>query len=77
MVGVILLPSLIGPLLGDWQRWAAGGSPTAALQKLAQSSDAAPEAVGSLGAWPSLWLVCSYPAVTLAAAAWLLERRDA
>jgi ABC-2 type transport system permease protein len=77
LVGVILLPTLIGPLFGDAQRWIAGASPTAALQKLAQSSDAAPDAVGSLGGWPSLWVVCAYTAAALAAGAWALERRDA
>jgi ABC-2 type transport system permease protein len=78
LVGVILLPTLIGPLFGDAQRWVGGASPTAALQKLAQSSDAAPDAVGTLGGWPSLWVVCgAYTAAALAAAAWALERRDA
>src|SRR5918997_1616213 len=60
MVAVLLLPTLVGPLLGGWERWVAGASPVAAVQKLAQSSDAAPDAVGSLGAWPSLWLVGGY-----------------
>jgi ABC-2 type transport system permease protein len=77
MVGVLLLPSLVGPLLGGWQRWVAGASPVAALQKLAQSSDAAADAVGSLGAWPSLWLVCGYALVALAGAVLLFGRRDA
>jgi len=76
MVAIILLPSLLGPLLGDWQRWVAGASPMAALQKLSQTSDAAPDAVGSLGAWPSLWLVCGYAAAALLGAAAVLQRRD-
>ena len=41
---------------------------------MAQSSDAAPEIAGSLGAWASLVMACSYAAVALIAAA-LLERR--
>jgi hypothetical protein len=49
----------------------------AALQKLSQSSDAAPDAVGSLGAWPSLWLVCGYGLVALVGAALVFRRRDA
>ena len=49
----------------------------AALRKLSQSSDAVPEAVGTLGAWPSLLLVCGYTAAALAASAWLLHTRDA
>jgi ABC-2 type transport system permease protein len=77
MVAAILAPSLLGPLLGPWERWVAGASPVAALQKLAQSSDAAPEAVGSLGAWPSLGLVGAVAAVALLAAAPVLGRRDA
>jgi ABC-2 type transport system permease protein len=77
MVAVLVLPSLMGPLLGGWQRWVAGASPVAALQKLAQSSDAAPDAVGSLGAWPSLGLVCGYALLALAGAVLLFGRRDA
>jgi ABC-type transport system involved in multi-copper enzyme maturation permease subunit len=77
IVAVLLLPSLVGPLLGGWERWVAGGSPVTALQKLSQSSDAAPEAVGSLGAWPSLWLVGGYAAVALLGAVLLFRRRDA
>lgn len=75
--GIMMLPSLIGPLLGDWESWVAGASPLAALQKMAQSSDAASELAGSLGAWPSLGMVCAYTAIALATAAILLERRDA
>jgi ABC-2 type transport system permease protein len=77
MVAVLLLPSMVGPLLGSWERWVAGASPVAALQKLAQSSDAAPNAVGSLGAWPSLWLVYGYALVALVGAALVFGRRDA
>jgi ABC-2 type transport system permease protein len=77
MVAVLLLPSLIGPLLGGWERWVAGASPVAALQKLAQSSDAAPDAVGSLDAWPSLWLICGYALVALVGAVLVFRRRDA
>ncbi|MEV7340986.1 hypothetical protein [Streptomyces sp. NPDC093544] len=43
------LPSLFGPIFGSLQRWIAGATPTAALEKLAQTSDANPERVGSLG----------------------------
>jgi ABC-2 type transport system permease protein len=77
MIAGILAPSLLGPLLGDWERWVAGASPVAALQKLAQSSDAAAEVVGSLGAWPSLWLVGGVAVVALLGAAAVLGRRDA
>jgi len=68
---------LLGPLLGGWQRWVAAASPVAALQKLAQSSDAAPDTVGRLGPWPSLWLVCGYALVALAGAAAVFRRRGA
>ncbi|MGH2815709.1 MAG: ABC transporter permease, partial [Actinomycetota bacterium] len=77
MVAVLLLPSMLGPLLGGWERWVAGASPVAALQKLSQSSDAAPDAVGSLGTWPSLWLVCGYGLVALVGAVLVFRRRDA
>jgi ABC-2 type transport system permease protein len=76
-VTVLLLPSLIGPLLGGWERWVAGASPVAAMQKLSQSSDAAPDAVGSLGAWPSLLLVCGYVLAALVGAGLVFRRRDA
>lgn len=77
VVGVLLLPSLFGPLLGDLRRWIVGATPTAALEKLTQTSDAAPETVGSLGAWPSLGLVAVYTLLLLGFAAWRLGRRDA
>lgn len=76
VIGMLLLPSLLGPLFGDAQRWIAGISPTAALEKLIQSSDAAAETVGSLGAWPSLLLVTGYTALALTAAALALRARD-
>ncbi|MEU0909616.1 ABC transporter permease subunit [Streptomyces althioticus] len=77
VIAVLLLPSLFGPLFGDLRRWIAGATPTAALEKLTQTSDASPETVGSLGAWPSLALVAGYTAVALAGAAIVLRRRDA
>ncbi|MEI5102882.1 hypothetical protein RB200_35540 [Streptomyces sp. PmtG] len=76
LLAVLLLPSLFGPLFGDLQRWIAGASPTAALEKLTQTSDASPEAVGSLGPWPSLALVAAYSALALCLAGWRLRRRD-
>ncbi|MFZ3475087.1 ABC transporter permease subunit [Streptomyces sp. 4.24] len=76
VIGLLLAPSLLAPLVGDARRWVTGLSPTAALQKLTQTSDASPEAVGSLGAWPSLLLVAGYTAVLLLAATGVLRRRD-
>ncbi|QKZ23974.1 ABC transporter permease subunit [Streptomyces chartreusis] len=77
VLGVLLLPSLLGPLFGDAQRWIAGTSPTATLQKLTQTSDATAETVGSLGPWPSLLLVAICTAALLLLAALTLRRRDA
>ncbi|MDT0307983.1 ABC transporter permease subunit [Streptomyces sp. DSM 44917] len=77
VLGLLLLPSMLGPLFGDAERWVAGISPTAALEKLTQTSDATPESVGSLGPWPSLLLVAAYTALGLLAATALLRRRDA
>ncbi|MFE6027366.1 ABC transporter permease [Streptomyces niveus] len=48
VVGLLPLPSLLGPLFGGARRWIAGLSPTAALEKLTQTSDATAETVGSL-----------------------------
>ncbi|MFD0038285.1 ABC transporter permease [Streptomyces anulatus] len=77
VIGLLLLPSLFGPLFGDAERWVAGLSPTAALEKLTQTSDAAAEAVGSLGPWPSLLLVAACTTALTLGALVLLRRRDA
>lgn len=76
VLGLLMLPSMFGPLFGGAQRWVAGISPTAALEKLTQTSDATAEAVGSLGGWPSLLLVAGYTAALLLAAAAALRTRD-
>ncbi|WP_240646854.1 ABC transporter permease subunit [Streptomyces globisporus] len=39
VIGLLLLPSLFGPLFGDAERWIAGLSPTAALEKLFEAGD--------------------------------------
>ena len=77
VLGFLLLPALLGPLFGDLQRWVTGGTPTAALERLTQTSDATPEIVGSIGAWPSLWVLCAYCLGALLLAAVQLKRRDA
>lgn len=77
VIAILLIPVLIGPLFGDLERWITGAIPGAALQKLAQSSDAVPEAIGSVGPWPSLLIVCAYSATSLVVAALVLKRRDA
>lgn len=76
VVGIVLLPGLLAPLLGDAQRWIGGASLTGVLQKLTQSSDATPEAVGSLGAWPSLLVVAAYTVAVILGAVWVLRHRD-
>ncbi|APS21559.1 ABC transporter [Streptomyces sp. Tue 6075] len=76
VIGLLLLPSLFGPLFGDAERWIAGLSPTAALEKLTQTSDAASDAVWSLGPWPSLLLVAGYTTALTLGALVLLRRRD-
>jgi ABC-2 type transport system permease protein len=77
VIGVFLVPSLLGPLFGDFQRWVGGASPSSALEKLTQTSDATHETAGSLGGWPSFAVVAAYTAVALAGSAWLLRARDA
>ncbi|MER6113601.1 hypothetical protein [Streptomyces hirsutus] len=49
VIGLLLLPSLLGPLFGDARAWIAGISPTAALEGLTRTSDATAETAGSLG----------------------------
>ncbi|MPY93564.1 MAG: ABC transporter permease subunit [Acidimicrobiia bacterium] len=77
MLALILLPQLFGPLFGDLRPWVGGAAPLAALEKLTQTSDALPEAVGTLGAWPSLAVVTAYSAAALIGSGALLARRDA
>lgn len=74
---VVLVPTMIGPLLGPARTWIVGLSPITVQQKLAQSSDAASDITGSLGGWPSLGLLAVATIPLVLAAAWLLERRDA
>lgn len=54
----------------------AGLSPTAALEKLTQTSDATTETVGGWGPWPSLWLVSGSTAALLVIGSVSLRRRD-
>jgi ABC-2 type transport system permease protein len=76
-LGAILLPAMLGPVLGSWGRWVVAGAPATAVQKLSQSSDLTPDVAGSLGAWPTLLLVCGYTVAALAVAGRLLRTRDA
>ena len=76
LVGVVLLPGMLSPLLGDAQRWVGGASLNGVMQKMVQSSDATVEAVGSLGAWPSLGVVAAYTVVVVLGAVWVLRHRD-
>lgn len=77
MVLLLLVPTLVGPLLGGLRPWVSGASPLGVLQKLSQTSDATAAAVGSLGAWPSLLVLGAYTAAAWLAGAWLFHRRDA
>lgn len=75
-VAVVLLPTIIAPMLGDYQRWLGGASLSGVMEKLTQSSDATHETVGSLGAWPSLGVVGAYTVTAVALAVWVMRRRD-
>lgn len=75
VIGVVLGAGLLAPL-GHAQRWLGGSSLNGVLQKITQSSDATHDAVGSLGAWPSLAVVAGYTVVTLLGAVWVLRHRD-
>ena len=75
-VTLVLLPGMVAPFLGGAQRWVGGASLTGIMQKLAQSSDATTETVGTLGAWPSLVIVAGYTTAAVLAAVWVLRRRD-
>jgi ABC-type transport system involved in multi-copper enzyme maturation permease subunit len=75
-VAIVLAPGLVAPLLGDFERWLGGASLNGVLQKMTQSSDATHQAVGSLGAWPSLGVVAAYTLVTVLGAVWVLRHRD-
>jgi ABC-2 type transport system permease protein len=73
VAGLLLLPALLGPLLGRLQ-WLAGLGPFAAVQKvvLPDSGAAGPGPDG----WVTVALVCAAGLASVAAAAWLLDRRD-
>jgi ABC-2 type transport system permease protein len=75
-VAVVMLPTIIAPMLGDYQRWVGGASLTGVMEKLTQSSDATHETAGSLSAWPSLGVVAAYTVTAVALAVWVLRRRD-
>ena len=75
-VAVVLLPGIVAPMLGDYQRWLGGASLDGVMRKLTQSSDATHQAVGSLGAWPSLAIAAAYTTVAVGLAVWYLRRRD-
>ncbi len=76
VIGIVLLPPLLGPLFGDLQPWVVGLSPATSLQKMTQSSDASAEVAGSLGPWPSLAAVAAVALVLLSAAGRSFGRRD-
>lgn len=76
VVGVVLLPGLFAPLVGDRQRWVGGASLSGILQKLTQSSDATHDAVGSIGPGASLAVVAAYTALSVLVAVWVLRHRD-
>jgi ABC-2 type transport system permease protein len=76
VVAVVLLPGMVAPLLGGVERWVGGASLNGVLQKMTQSSDATPETVGSLAAWPSLGVVAAYTAMAVLLAVGALRARD-
>lgn len=76
VLGVVLVPQLLGPLFGDLQPWVMGLSPATALQKMTQTSDASTDVAGSLGPWPSLGIVAAVSLALLLIAARRLDRRD-
>jgi ABC-2 type transport system permease protein len=76
VIGVVLLPGLLAPVLGSWRRWLGGASLNGVMQKLTQSSDATHDAVGSLGAWPSMGVVAAYTIGFVLAAVSVLRNRD-
>lgn len=76
VVAVVLLPGFVAPLLGGIERWIGGASLNGVLQKLTQSSDATPETVGTLAAWPSLGVVAAYAVTAVLLAVGALRARD-
>lgn len=73
----VALPQLsAAEAFGELHRWTTLIAPTAVVAKLSQSSDAAPELMGSVGGWPRLALVVAGTAGALLAGRRLLERRD-
>ncbi|SNR81696.1 ABC transporter permease subunit [Actinomadura mexicana] len=71
---LLLLPQIVATGLPlSAARWLERGTPAAgfAIQHTVDRFDQ------SIGPWAGLWVLCAYAAVALAAAAWLVQRRDA
>ncbi|MEV0764261.1 ABC transporter permease [Nocardia sp. NPDC050435] len=73
----LVLPQLTAAqVLGDLHKWVTVIAPSTVVAKLAQSADAAPELVGTLGGWPRLALVLAGVLGALVAAQRVLDRAD-
>ncbi|WP_280267190.1 hypothetical protein [Nocardia wallacei] len=73
----LVLPQMTAAqAVGDLHRWVTIVAPSAVVGKLSQSSDAAPEIMGSLGGWPRLGLVLAGVAGALVAARRIWHRAD-
>lgn len=72
--GIVVLPAMLAPLLGEWGRPIVSVAPATVLAKLAQSSDAAVS--GGPGPWASLAVVGGYSLAALAVSTLVLQRRD-
>lgn len=77
LAAIVLVPPVVGPLLGGLRPWLVGATPPATLAKLSQTSDATAGAMGTLGGWPSLAALAAVTLAGLALAARVVDRRDA
>ncbi|HLL64381.1 MAG TPA: ABC transporter permease subunit [Micromonosporaceae bacterium] len=76
VTAILLVPTVLGPLLGNAGRWINAASPMTAQQKIAHTSHAGLQPLDGLGAWPTLWLICAGVGSALAGSARLLRTRD-
>ena len=73
VTGLLFLPMLLGPFLGQAQ-WLAGLAPFTAAQKVLQPPGVALD--NGPGAWATVAIVYAYCLATIAPSSWLLLRRD-
>ncbi|MBL1076456.1 ABC transporter permease [Nocardia sp. 2] len=75
--GYLIVPQIsAAQAFGDLHKWLTVGAPSAVVAKLSQSSDAAPQIMGTLGGWPRLAVVVAGALGALSMARRVFDRID-